>query len=366
MRLDKNQVWVEAKTTTDRQRRGSTVVFMLVILSVITVGLVMTLAVTGGVQTQVASLTLKRNQAFYAAEAGIQNAFWHMENDSTWRADATTPLTGTVGNCTYTVTAVGGWNSPVLIQSQGVYGSDAVSKISATITPDTIVPAISVGNNFANNGNVVINGDVQAKGSIDTSGKIVVNGGLQAGGTITTTGSVDITGGSAQNVPNITVPSINVNALISAATQVIHTGGSTPDVKSIDFGQGGIVYFDGPINLKGNVTISGYGTLVVNGDISIQSSASFGSSSSPALANVVLTGSLTIDGYLGIVGSIYAGTDISKKGGLGLTGVLVAQHNLTTSGGITLTRAQPPAFDPRSAISGTNTMAMKSFTGPIF
>ncbi len=351
---------------TPRGKRGTVIVFMLVILAVVVVGLVMTLAVSGGVQSQIAGLTLKRNQAFYAAEAGIQDAFWQMQNNGNWRAAAGTPFTGTVGNCTFSVTAVGGWNSPVLITSTGSYGTDATTTINATVTPDTIVPAITVGNNFANNGNVVINGDVQAKGSISTQGKLVDNGSLAAGGTISTQGSVDITGASAQNVPNITIPTINISALAATATQVIHVGNSQPNVSSINFGQGGIVYYDGPINFKGNVTLTGYGTLVVNGDVSIQSSASFGSSNNPALANVVTAGALTVDGYLGIVGSIYVGTDMSKKGGLNLTGVLVTQNNLTTSGGITLTRAQPPSFDPRTASSGSNTMVVKSFTGPIF
>lgn len=353
-----------------RTERGTIISYFLVLTSLVTTGMLMTVSLTAGVETQVASLTLKRDQAYYAAEAGIQNAYWMLQANNNYRTTAT-PLAGTVGNGSYAVTVTGGWDSPVLISSTGTAGSGATVAtvaMTATCSPTVIVPAITLGNNFNNSGNVTINGDVQAKGNIYSNGRFNENGSLYAGGSISTKGSVDISGVSAANTPNITIPTINFNALVASATQTVHvlSGKKTYEVSSVNFGQGGIVYFDGPISFKGNVSVTGYGTLVVNGDVSIQGGASFGSSSSPATANIVTAGGLDIGGYLGLVGSIYAGGTISKNGGFDVTGVIVGQTDMGTSGGMTITRAQPPSFDPRSQPAGQGTMVLSRVTGPIF
>src|SRR5260221_8583889 len=97
-----------------RHPRGTIIAYFLVVLSVLTTGLITTLAITSGAQAQVAGLTLKRDQGYYAAEAGMQNAYWMLEANNNWRTNGT-PLTGTIGNGSYSVTVVGGWNSPVII-----------------------------------------------------------------------------------------------------------------------------------------------------------------------------------------------------------------------------------------------------------
>lgn len=350
------------------RRRGASIPFFLVILSVLITGLLGTMALNAGMNTQMASLTLKRDQAFYAAEVGIQRAYWLLQNDNNWRTDAA-PLTGTVGNASYTVTATGEWNAPVLISAQASVPGGVATTISAVCTPATIVPTISLGNNFDNNGNATINGDVEAKGNIRTTGRFVLNGGLRAGGTISTSGSVDISGGQQQGVTDIEVPTIDVNALVAQATTVVKVPQGLPktyEVDYVDFGNGGIVYFDGPIMFKGKVTIKGRGTLVVNGSVTIHSAASFGSSAEKAQANIVATGKMDVSGYLGIVGSMYVGTDLVKNGGLDVTGVIVAQRDLGTSGGLTITRAKPPWFDPRADTSGAGSINLTTFTGPIF
>jgi hypothetical protein len=345
----------------------------LVLVAVLTTSLISTMALTSGTGTQVASLTFQRDQAFYAAEAGVQHAFWKLQANNAWRASSTAPLTGTVTNgATYSVTVVGDWNSPVLITSRGTMGSTASITVTAAASPSTIVPAITLGNNFDNSGNVTIQGDVQARGNISTSGKLADNGSLLAHGTISAQGSVDITGQMLSNTPDFSLPVVDMSALKNIARTngtLIQVPNSSQayEVTSINLGQGGVVYFSGgPIKFKGNVTITGYGTVVSEGNITIQSAASFGSSSQPATANIVTAGSLDVSGYLGLVGSIYTAGAITKNGGLDVTGVIVGQMDLSTNGGMSITRAQPPAFDPRSAPSGTGTMLLTRVTGPIF
>jgi hypothetical protein len=363
-------------TRARRRARGTIIAYFLVLVSVLTTGLLTTMALTAGGGAQVAGVTLKRDQAFYAAEAGIQRAYWTLQQNSNWRATPDAPMTGSIGTgsaaVSYSVTCQGDWNSPVLIKAIGTAGS-GVSATNITVTaacsPAVIVPAISLGRDFDNSGRLTITGDVQAKGNISTSGILTEKGSLMAGGNITTSGNVNITGSSTPNAPGITVPTIDINWLKSHATKVVNvpSGGKTYEVNSISVPDGGIIYFTGPVQFKGSVSISGKGiTVVVEGDMAIQAAASFGSSSEPALANIVTTGNLDVNGYLGIIGSIYVNGVITKNGGLDVTGLILGQQDLDTSGGMSITRAQPPAWDPRAAASGASGMILSRITGPIF
>lgn len=358
------------------RERGTVIAYFLVLVSVLSTGLLTTMALTAGGGAQVAGVTLKRDQAFYAAEAGIQRAFWIMQQNNNWRATAAAPLTGTVGTgsavASYRVTAVGDWNSPVLITSEGRVGSGTGASsvtVTAACSPSVVVPAITLGKDFDNNGNLTINGDVQAKGNINTSGRFKENGSLFAGGAITTSGSVEISGVVAPNTSGITVPTIDIAWLKAHATKVVNvpSGNQAYEVSSINVPDGSIIYYSGPVTFRGDVSITGKGiTVVVEGNTTIRAAASFGSSSSPAVANVVTTGDLTVNGYLGLIGSVYVNGTITKNGGLDVTGVILGQLDLDTTGGMTITRAQPPSFDPRSNLSGVGSMVLSRMTGPIF
>lgn len=361
-----------------RRKRGTVIAYFLVLVSVLTTGLLSTMALTAGGGAQVASQTLKRDQAFYAAEAGIQRAFWIIQQNPDWRATSSAPLTGTVGTgsaaASYSVTAQGGWNAPVLISATGRTGSGSTASavtVTAACSPSVVIPAISLGKDFDNNGNLTINGDVQAKGNITTSGRLNENGSLYAGGAINTNGSVEITGEAKPNHSGIVVPTIDDKILYlkTHATKIVNVpnGSQTYEVTSINVPDNGIIYFTGPVTFKGDVSIIGKGiTVVVEGNITIRSAASFGSSSEPALANIVTTGNLTVNGYLGIIGSIYVNGSITKNGGLDVTGLILGQDSLDTSGGMSITRARPPSWDPRSADSLVGTMVLSRVTGPIF
>ena len=103
---------------------------------------------------------------------------------------------------------------------------------------------------------ITINGDVQAKGNINTSGRFKVVGALYAGGSISTQGSVEISGASHPNTPNITVPTVDMNWLKSHASLVINVplGARNYDVTWLNLGSGDIVYLaGGPIQFKGHV-----------------------------------------------------------------------------------------------------------------
>ena len=68
------------------RNRGTVIAYFLVIVSVLTTGLLTTMALTSGNGAQVAGIELKRDQAYYAAEAGVQRAYWLLQTNNTWRA----------------------------------------------------------------------------------------------------------------------------------------------------------------------------------------------------------------------------------------------------------------------------------------
>jgi hypothetical protein len=359
--------------------------YFLVLISVLTTGLITTMALTSGGEAQVAGLTLKRDSAFYAAEAGLELAYWKLCYDANWRAgdpNNTTPnyqvpMQGTVNNAgvsmSYSVTAIGDWNSPVSLTATGFAGTGAGASsitITAVCTPLVIVPAISLGNNFDNSGNVTITGDVMAEGNIASSGKFTVKGSLFAGGTINTTGSVSVSGSVTPNFSGVQIPTVDEAWVKSHATTVVNVGNGNKgyDVGTVDLGNGGIVYFKGgaTLNFKSSSQILGHGTIVTDGDISVNSAASIGSSSSKAVLNIIADGSIDVSGYLGIVGSVYVGGTITKHGGIDITGIVVGNVDLSTNGGMTITKAQPPSYFQFNSSSGPGSMKMSSFTGPIF
>jgi len=373
-------------------RRGTIIAYFLVLISVLTTGLITTIALTSGTEAQMAGMTLKRDRAFYAAEAGLQHAYWKMLQDNNWRTDGQnghpTVLTGSINGANYSVTATGPWNADVLIISTGTLndGSSTSMKITAACTPATTVSTITMGGDFTNNGNVTIDGNAVALGNIVTSGRLDDGTGtLMAAGTVTSNGNVNVASPPVAGYTGGSLPSIDVNALIASATTTINTtsAGSTghgsnatlnqlDQTVNINLGQGGIVYFSGAngVDFKGNVSVTGYGTIIADGPITIHNGGSLGSANSLAQVNIVTKGDLNIHGYLGVVGSLYSYGSISKDGGLNvqglITGLTTGTSNLDTNGNFTVTRGPPPAWDPRFDPSGLGTMHLKQVTGPIF
>jgi len=78
-----------------RRRRGSALAMALVMTMIIT-GLVMVLAWTAGLQSQITSSETKLDQAFYAAETGAHTALWKFKQNNSYNAPASSPLTGTL------------------------------------------------------------------------------------------------------------------------------------------------------------------------------------------------------------------------------------------------------------------------------
>jgi hypothetical protein len=358
-------------------------VLLSVIMVVVMTAIVSTVALVSGIGSEVSSLTYHRDQAFYAAEAGIQRAFYEVEyggwSNPPWVSGAPVypSYTCTVDNCSYTLTAKGGgFNSPVLVTSTGTYtpNSTIQSVITVTLQPKSTIPAIQLGNSVNESGNITVDGNTLVKGNIKLGGKVSINGLIQYGGTENNLPYATYN----PNIPDppqvwydptnsLTAPnnSISVNALMQVADASKFTD-TTPS--SLDFLKHSVLYIKVPtgqsLTLK-NINVYGSGTLVVIGDVDIQN----GVGDATDQVNIVATGNISTQGNFGIFGSIYAAGDLTHQGQFQVTGIISANGSFYATksnngaGGATITRAPPPAFDPRGGVGSGSTL-IQNFTGP--
>ena len=237
-----------------------------------------------------------------------------------------------------------------------------------------IAPAILLGAGINENGNITIDGDTLVKGNIHLGGSVTINNGVvQYGGT---QNNLAI----ATYNPNIPSPpyvwfspsnaappdnnAINTNTLMNLPDAQRFTDTSP---SSLDFTNHSVLYIfvpPGQTLLLKKTNIYGSGTLVVVGDVQVQ--AGLGTADAPV--NIVTTGNVSTVGNLSIVGSIYADGNLTHQGQLQVTGIVNALGSMSPTngngaGGATITRAPPPAYDPR-AYTGSNSIQIQHFTGP--
>jgi hypothetical protein len=376
MRLFRTMCRTARERGETRGARGSIAILLIVMLVVVMTGIVSTVALVGGVGSQVSAMTLHRDQAFYAAEAGIQRIWYEVEY-GTWNKVGQYATSGVVGNCTFTVTATGGgYGSNIRVTSVGTYTANPTLQVTVngTMQATNIAPAILLGAGINEHGNITIDGDTLVKGNINLGGSVTINNGvIQYGGT-------------SNNLPyatyNANIPSppyvwfspsgaapptgnaINTNTL-NAQSDSQRVTDTSPS--SLDFTNHSVLYIYVPggqtLVLK-KTNIYGSGTLVVIGDVSVQ--AGLGAADAPV--NIVTTGNVSTVGNLSIVGSIYADGNLTHQGQLQVTGIVNALGSMSPTngngaGGATITRAPPPAFDPR-AYSGAGSIQIQHFTGP--
>jgi hypothetical protein len=293
----------------------------------------------------------KMDQAFYAAEAGVQRLAWYVKNNQL--ASVTSPLTGSVGGYAYSTS----WTTSgtvTTITSRGSLGNVSYT-CYMTATPGTdFPPTFSSGGNFDNK-NVTITGDVSTAGSYSNSGSGSLSGNLTYVTTATGTGSV---GGT---VSRGAFYSIDVNALVTtlqAQAGTSYAGAQT--AKNFDFttvpGTNKVIYVNGNVT---NPTFTGKGTLVVSGTVSVDN---FGTSSNPV--NIVASGDVTTGGNVTLYGTIYtAGSWYRSK--VALTGlVYVSGISPSSSGASTMVQTAAPWFDPRADSNGHMPAKFLNFSGP--
>lgn len=360
-RAQYNEVW------RCRRERGGAMSFFLIILTVVIAGALATMAMHNGVNAQMASLTLKRDQAFYVAEAGMNRAMWALANGN-WAGQGYPQLEGTVGNGTYTVTAtLQGDGSRRVVATGVVPGAPgATSHLSAKLAPKYGLPAIALGGNFNSGGGVHVYGELQLRGNINKNGNFNMHGGnIYATGHIPGGIAYDTGYEGYPQTPDVPVPP----DVRSIADMLRNTPGAVQwfDHDNIVFPPSGIVWFQNHWTLdKKNATITGEGTIVVYGTVTIKKSdALAGKRINIVCANdIVVLGGAQLD----LHGSIYSKTNINSQSQFSVRGVIVANGDLSTQGqGSDVYQMPPPAWDPRlTGVAASNPPKFSNLTGPIF
>ncbi len=325
-------------------RRGTALVLMI-ILSIVITGLVMTLAWTAGVHTQISSKLCKLDACNYAAEAGLNRGAWFVRQGTL--GAQTSPLTGSLNGYTYSVTwAAVGSNNAYTITSTATNGT-ATDTETATCTPPIVVPTYTLGGGTSgtyNLKNMTIHGDVGFSGGVYcASGNASILGNLTYGTTYNSSG-ITVSG----NVSHATVtPPVIDYAMLQSKAGLSYSTSQTN--RTFDFtavgGTNPVIYVNGDVS---NPTFVGKGTLVATGNITFSGGA--GSAANPVY--LVAQGNIDSGGGT-FYGAIYAGGNWSHSGSYSITGVVSvtgSDNSGNTANGQMYSGASP-WFDPRVTTS---------------
>lgn len=339
-------------------RRG-TALALIIIVSVVVTGLVMTLAWAAGAQSQ--SVTQQRNldRALYIAEAGMQRMAWYCRN-SQLNAVAGQSLSGSVNGGTYTASYTVVSGSTIRVTSTGVY-SGASYTLAVNITPPSggVAAFASVGD--FDNKNITVVGDVAVGGTYTNGGNGSTDGNLTY--TVTATNTSAVTGTIAQSA----FQTIDFNALGATLTGTSGAiAGLSGTGRTYNFNAAGgtnkVIYVTGDVT---NPAFSGTGTIYINGNITFTNpNTTVGSSSNPV--NIVCSGKITFEKKSTVYGSLYAGGNIDRAQ-LDVVGVVYSGGVFKANSGMcsmTTPSSGAPWFDPRLTSGAAATMTVTNYTGP--
>jgi hypothetical protein len=325
---------------------------LVIVMSVVVTGLIMSVAWAAGVQGQITGNLMKVDAAFYASEAGAQRAAWYLKTGKT----VAQPLTGTIGGYSYSVTWVSAGGS-YRVTSVGTSGA-AQNTVLMTVTPPATAPqaALSAANSLSLK-NLTVTGDVLVGQDITFQpGNAQIIGNLTYGTNLN--GSPSVTGTTAKG--SFTgVNWSNLDTALKAASGLNYA--SAQSGKTFDFSAlsgNKVIYVNGDVT---NPSFVGTGTLYVNGKITLN--GDLGTLASPV--NLVSTQEITTANNSTVYGSIYAKTNWNR-GKIDLTGMVYLDGSINdgNSGSSKITFTSTPWFDNRTAsgVSGSATQ-FTSFAG---
>ncbi len=316
-------------------------------------------------------------QAFMLAEAAVDHAVWLMSGFSDGDAthdDIDLALgSGTLGApATYESTAYelnrgryffgvthphGGMQDAALIEASGISRTgeqERIRVVARYLHEDAVSPvfghALFSDHNMTLTGNLTIDGQpdqggggVHANGNVSIVGNPTVIGNVSATGTVSPVGNVHISEGEVRPFSEyIAMPEIEADWYRDHASES-YTGSATFNGNLCDAGTveiPKIIFVDGTCKINGNIT--GVGTIVCTGDVTINGNALYSSPSS--LMAVISLGKVKINGNCHVNGLIYAHNvdntaTILVNGNSSILGAVVGD-TLTGNGNMNVT------FDP--------------------
>lgn len=366
-------------TSATADQRGMVLPLTLMFVIILTT-LSVALLTVGGHETLVAANHLKGVHALFLAEAGLEDAFNTLRNDTTKITSATSSLatlTGTSGPGS-SLTAYGGYtvqyqsagSSTVRVVVEGYTGTSSNKTSTRTVRAIlsqgwTSTDAVRTKDDLTIIGSVEVEGSC---GSVHTNTNLTLTGGsididVTATASGTATGTYQAEGQSGSQSTSAqggqsskTIPTISPSSVLTSAKSTLSSDlyQLKSDGRVLDKNDALVTtvanngtfsntwkYSGGAWSIAPGTNTGTTGTYYIEGDVTI--SGSPGSSSSPWNATIIATG------YINMAGSPYmsahltdtllvAGTDIEIGGGPHLSnGVIAAHEQISISGNIELT-----------------------------
>ncbi len=272
-------------------------------------------------------------QAVWIAEGGLQQVYYQLYTDSSFRNSPTSPVTGALGTGSYSVTVSKSGQTYTLGSTGTVSGFSR--KINRTVTVSGGYPYAFDYGVFGNTNasqlrlmnNVTITGDLFYDGNVQIDSGNTVTG-LVYADAVTGSGSYTVAGGSPSPVP--TYPSFSTASYDSAITTAEGTATSnwTLSGSSSYNLNGGTVYYKA-VTIKNSAAITGTGTIVATGDVLIRDSANIG----PDIT-IITKKDLTVQNTSVVQsgGVLYGRNSVTLRDNAGVTGsVLVPTSGKTAS-----------------------------------
>jgi hypothetical protein len=330
------------------KRRGSAMIFAIVMVVAITTSIMVTLTVTTNALQQV-----RRQEnilrARYALEgAMVQAVAEHGKGTYSLPATRSYVVNGLSNSLTITD------NSSVLLRTLSITGTVAIRGTTYTesrvmgqrLTASPFYYAIFVNNPVSTSQTITTgtsneNGDFYAKGAVSLLAlSNTINGELESTSTVTTEG-LTIAGSVFENVSALTMPTVNATDYSTASG--VTTIGTSLNGYTFTTGVTGTQLLYAPTDLTLRGTFRNKGTIFVNGDVTVINSMSYFNSSSRL--TVIATGSITFNNPT-VVGYYFGTTCFTGASGVNVSRGGLAFNTLSPSGPVTVTNDPAVWNDP--------------------
>ncbi len=260
-------------------QRGAALLFTLVVLISLTV-LVTAFVLLVSTRILGSGGSWTAAQAVWVAEGGLQQVYYRLYTDTSFRNSPTSPLTGTLGEGTYSVTVIKSGNSYTLASTGTV--SSFSRKIQRSVTAyggypyafDYAIFGNTNGSELEIRNNVIISGDLYYDGDVEVKVDAAVNDGLVYADAVTGAGTYTAASGAPSPVP--AYPSFSTASYDDAISTADSTATSNWTLSgSSTAALSGTVYYKA-VTIEDSASITGTGTIVATKDVIIRNSANIG------------------------------------------------------------------------------------------
>lgn len=296
-----------------------------------------------GFRVKESGFRVSENQAFYAAEAGLNKAIWYLGTSTaqggkgaSWRVTSSQEA---FGRGKYYITVRDSATGEVQIISTGeVLGTRKT--VSQTLVTGGLPTAFNYSlysnSTSAISGSAIVDGDMYVNGNTTLSDYVhVQNGDIYhpTGTTISVSGSPTYVDGGQPN-PKPSFPALDSSSYDSLITTASHVAAG--DVSYTDATvnlNGSTIYVKGNVTIAGNTTFNGPGAIVATGTISLS-----GNTYSTGSVNFISNGQISATGNTYTAGSTYySTTSIFASGNTRVSvGSFITKGNVTLGGNLNL------------------------------